>query len=112
MIKKCLIPLFMFFALFSSFGHATNWYYGEVEFAGKDPRGTFLRITHSTDGTAEFPSTMFQIEESMDNEVLAMGMAAIASNKLLVIETDLKDINPGEQPKIKSAYLTNKSSIR
>jgi hypothetical protein len=111
-MKKRLLPLVMLFAFlgFNSVSHASTWVFAKVVLAGKTPQGTYLRLEHATfGGELVFPSTRFKVDETMDNEILAIGMASIASNKLILVETTQDEVaGTEEQPMIRAAYLSNK----
>ena len=109
MLKKILLPAVAALSLFSSSGIAADqWFYANVVFAGKTPDGVRLRLdVQGTDLVSG--STLFNVDSTMSNEILAMGMAGIASNKQGLIHTDLPDaVSSGTRAKIMAAYLTNR----
>ncbi len=112
-MKKRLMPLlFALFTLFSGSSHADEWFYAKVIFAGKQADGTLLRLDHWADGReVAFTNMLFKVDDAIANEALAIGMAGIASHKLLSIRTDLTVVDPNTLAPIKAIYLSNRSDI-
>lgn len=114
MSKKRVVPLLILCSLFSGLTQAADaWYNVKVINAGKTTSGTMMRLLIVSNNAGEFTTeNIYKVDDALSNEILAMGMAGIASNKQLLIHTDLIDAKSNNTlPRIMGAYLTNRPVV-
>jgi len=110
-MKKLLIALALITATLGNVAYAaqTGWYVVKVALVGKQGDGIYMRADH-VHAEPKFTNVLFKLDPSIQLEGLAISMAAVSTNKLLSIESDVENSEPGIAPRVISIYLYNQQA--
>ena len=105
MKKLALAAIGIAAALLITGVQAREWGTHKVKIAGVTIDGsTYLRAMRNVDGTEI--ETLYRVHDGIKNSGLAIGLAAVSSNRKVMIYSNV-DESPAGQPVITSMYLTD-----
>lgn len=85
---------------------AKEWSVHKVKLAGTSPNGTiYLRLYKTVDN--ETRHYLYNLLPTIKNTGLAIGLAAVSSNRKIQILSNQDTVAPGETPLITEIYLTD-----
>ena len=108
-MKKLAFAALAVLTAFSSINaEAKTWNHAKVTQAGTaSVGGIFVKLTN-TKGNTDFTDRAFKLIGNVEDIGLAISLAAASSNRQIVIQSNIDEVDDATMPIITSIYLTSK----
>lgn len=109
MKKLALAATALLASMVSVGAQAKVWTYAEVVYAGAGYKGdTFLRLDSINAGDNTYTNRHFGLLPTLKDIGLAIGLAAASSNRQILVESNIDEVDSSTPPTIYGIYLTKR----